>query len=790
MPSTMSFRERITGKWQIPLLVTSLALLAGAFLKIKPDATDIPFDVALDHLDSLVDGGIHERAIADAHGLLAGEMRTRSEKGQIHLRLARAYGGLGEENRKTSSEWGRRVTEQYDQAVQRSAVLSAEDHERLARANESLGRLSDALEHVTKATELGAQYGSELRRHAYMIHEKLGASPDELLNRLAAFYAELEDHRLDLRLWYLEEQINVLEELGRVAEFATVLVRQADAFKDSDFSDDFAYLEALFMYKTGRFEEAENQLRTVRNRIPVDSELHAKTGWLLGRVVLDDGGPQRPYDAASFFEDVVALHKDSPYAVAGLIGLAESYTMLERHDDAIDAYASALRQIDRVGTDRLINRDVLRVSLGVMSQAQQRSGRFDAAVTYAQFAVDLADPNDQEQLAVLLQQLAQVQQKVADARTESATDPTERPDSARLADRQKAGEAYAAAAATYVALSRVHTLNERRTAESSWRAAELYALAGQATRAISIYQSFVTERPGHALIARALFRIGQLRLTLGDLPGAIDGFRNCYRLHPRVLDGARALVPLARCYLLNGEDQLEMAEKTLLIILEDSELFTPRAPEFADALFLLGELRHRRGEYESAIGTFEEALERYPDDPRVTRSSSLLADAYRQSGTALKREVAEAGSTSEIEYIRNTSQLRFDRARELYRSIISTLGAEPPGSLSALDKTILRHAYLYEADCYYEVGDYVDALDRYEDAARMYKDTPTSLAAYVQIVNCQVFLGRPDEARAVLARAQIVVDAIPDVSFSRSVSPESRDDWKRYLKWLETSGLF
>ena len=74
--------------------------------------------------------------------------------------------------------------------------------------------------------------------------------------------------------------------------------------------------------------------------------------------------------------------------------------------------------------------------------------------------------------------------------------------------------------------------------------------------------------------------------------------------------------------------------------------------------------------------------------------------------------------------------------------------------------------------------------------SRTFKDSPTALAAYVQIINCHVFLSQPLEARAALARALILVDAIPRAGFGRSVSPETHRDWKRYFEWLGESELF
>ena len=110
--------------------------------------------------------------------------------------------------------------------------------------------------------------------------------------------------------------------------------------------------------------------------------------------------------------------------------------------------------------------------------------------------------------------------------------------------------------------------------------------------------------------------------------------------------------------------------------------------------------------------------------------------------------------------------------------------------LDRLESVYLRHALLYEADCYFETADYDRALKLYEETAGMFKGSPTGLTAYVQIINCHVFLGQPHEARAALARARNLVDALPEAAFAVAVSPETRDDWRRYFEWLDESELF
>ncbi|MBU0718044.1 MAG: tetratricopeptide repeat protein [Planctomycetes bacterium] len=219
-------------------------------------------------------------------------------------------------------------------------------------------------------------------------------------------------------------------------------------------------------------------------------------------------------------------------------------------------------------------------------------------------------------------------------------------------------------------------------------------------------------------------------------------------------------------------------------------MLTPEAPEFAEALFLLGEVLERRGEFERAIATLEEALDRYPDDPRVWPANYLLAESYRRSALSLKEETAGATFAAQVQQIRAEAARRFGRARELYRASVAEYEVRGVDSLTRLETLYYRHAMLHEADCYFETGNYQQALKLYEDAAGALKDSPSCLAVYVQIINSHVFLGQVDEARAALARARILVDAIPAEAFAKSVSPETREDWKRYFGWLGESELF
>lgn len=788
---------RLAGKWQIPLLALSLMMFGGALYRLAPRPSEFSVDQAVELLDTLVSGGLYDRVLEIGDQLLVAKEgdKSDSEMAPVYLRLARArYGVTGGEEGLTA-DVAERIVSEYRLAARHGVPLTAQDFVKIGHALEAQRKYTSAIEYYEKALARGIADGSDLHRRIIgLTIDQLDAPPERVNDMLDAFLAQLDEHRLDLRLWAIERKVDVYEELDNLSAASTLLVRNADHFRASDLWDRFKYNEARLLYKMGHYDEAETALRTIRNRLTRTNEVHAMTGWLLGRVVMYDSGPKRPQEALSFFQDVIEHHAHTPYAVASRIGLAEALAYLERHEEAAAAYRLAVDELTSLPDKRLVDLNVLRTSLGVMADVQRKAGHLDAALAYAELSTQLLDPGRIEQSSALLRQLGQIQAEWAAElalEADSLSDATEDNLKQRRALlTEQANALRAAAGGTYLKLAQLNPPNEQRAAAAGWRAAELYADAGKERRAIDLYDQYARERPTSPLVPRALLRKGGLLQETGKLTEAIESFQSCYRRFPRSLDGARALVPLADCYLALGPGNEELAEKTLRIVLEGSDVFTPQAPEFATALFRLGDVLTREGHWESAIATMEEALERYPDDPRVRRTRFLLADAYRRSGLALKEEMSEASFGGELERMQADIYARFEKARGLYRQLISAYEVTGLQQLDRLERMYYRHATLYEADCYFETRDFRRALELYEEAAGTFKDHPSSLAAYVQIINCHVFLGQPLEAQAALARVAILVDEMPKAVFDTSVSPETKSDWKRYFRWLGESGLF
>lgn len=784
-PNWKRVRERIAGKWQVPALFGSLIALTGAIYTLRPPPTALDLSEANEYLKIHVAAGMYDRALELGEALLKREGDSEVDRAPIRLQVARARFGEALRLSVATESVGHAITQDYERAQEHGQPLEPADFVRMGRAYEWSSLFDRAVDVYERALAAGVEEKHELRKRVIeLLRDHHLADASSVHERSRQLLADAPPHRLDLKLWAIEEQLYALELMGQLEKGTTLLSRHAELFRGSDFEARFAFLEALLLYKTGYYDEAEARARAILNQTHRQDSEHVRAAWLAGRVVMFDDGPKRPTEAITFFEIVAGIAPNTPYGVASFLGMAESLVLLQRHAEAIDAYRVALQLLPNINERRLVNREVVRTSLGVSARRAAHMGHAHEAVSYGELAVSLIDPSDVEQATLVLQQLAGYQIRLAEELSTRLVDEG----GGSLTERVRS--LHSAVADTYSKIAQLNLLNERRGADAAWRAAEAATRAGETDRAVRMFETYVQERPGDPLVPRALLRIGQMLKATGQIERAITAFQDCYRRFPRTLDGGRALIPLAECYLARMPADAELAEKTLNVILEESEVFTPEAPEFSDALFLLGEAQVRQGDFERAIATFEEVLTRFPNDPRVWRGRFLLADAYRQSALAVKSASTQARSIAEITQLRETYTERFAAARSRFRELIDGLRDRSPASLDPLEELYLRHSLLYEADCYFETQEYPYALKLYEEAAGFYRDHPSGLAAYLQIINCHVFLGEPNEARAALSRAMAVVESVPPEAFERSISPETRDDWKRYFAWLSASELF
>lgn len=793
-----SLKSRVAGKWQIPLLAVALALFAATIYRTRPEIPATPYKEALGNLDGHILAGHFSEAIREARELDARTDLTPLQRPQAELRMGRARFGAARTGSQPNPRVAGQIVKHFKAASPNleSPPLSPDDFVAIGRLMQWQGEHEAAIEQFEKAVELGHPQTTELLKEAYAIfRDRLEAEPSKLAERLDAMVARVEAHRLDVRMWRLEEMFHVADEMGSPAEIEAALAREAADFAESDYWPHFEFLSCRVLAATGREAEAEVRLRALRNQVDELHEVSARAGWLLGTMLLRGETVAEWTEALSFFSNVLQLQPNDPYGVASRVGQGAALARLGRHDEAIATYGKAVKQLGLMAENRVVSLPELRGSLAVTTETLRQQGDLSHAVEYATLAVRLTDQEEPEEKTLYVQPLALLEEQLAEAIAASNrgvakdTRDTIR-DAVSPALPEEAAGLFASSARHFDDLAKWNIHEEPRSADFSWKAAELFARAGAMDEAGLRYRDFVSQRPEDPRRPTALLRVGQLHYVRGQLAAAVEAFQECHQRFPRSFDGARALVPLARAYMAMGPEKFGDAERALRLVLDDSDVFTPAAGDFVEGLFLLGDVLERDARYEPAISTLQEALDRYPNDPRVPRGRFLLGGAYRKSALALRGQAGEAAAASDLERIREEAVHRFVEAREVYRELISELEFRSVAELGDPERMYLQHSYLYEADCFFETQEYTDALRLYEQAAGNLRDSARGLSAHVQMINCQVFLGRKREARSALARAMVVVDALPESAFENRVAPESRGEWKAYFEWLGESELF
>jgi tetratricopeptide (TPR) repeat protein len=327
--------------------------------------------------------------------------------------------------------------------------------------------------------------------------------------------------------------------------------------------------------------------------------------------------------------------------------------------------------------------------------------------------------------------------------------------------------------------------------QAMWRGMELYESAGDLPRMIAALETFIGERPSDPLTPDAQLRLGGAYHASGLFDKAIAAYRECQLRYPRSLAASKAGVPLARAFIAKGPDSYRKAEVALRQVIEDNPQITPDAQEFREALLELAHLYFRTTRYEQAISRLEELTQRYPEDARMGQLLFLMGDSYRKSAGILGERLESAATTRPALNLAEATRARTERltrARELYDRVLSFYRGATPGT--EIDRLYQKLAHFYRADCVYDLGNYIDAIKLYDDAAFRYQDDPAALVAYVQIVNANVALGRIEEAKAANERAKWMLRRMPAEVFEPASYAMPKVAWEQWLKWSGDSGIW
>jgi tetratricopeptide (TPR) repeat protein len=411
-------------------------------------------------------------------------------------------------------------------------------------------------------------------------------------------------------------------------------------------------------------------------------------------------------------------------------------------------------------------------------------GRLEQALAYVQIAERLFDPSAVS--PEILNTLANVHRQIAENRLAPGTPPEQVAPEARFETREhhRAAAEYAIRHARAVVGDPAFA---DAWADSLFLAADSYDLGGEVTFAIRHFEEYVSQRPqDDPRRAEAMFRLG--RAYQADLQPAmaVERFDDLRKHHGTSAWATRSLVPLARCYL--ALDRRQEAVHMLQEVLAGGSALDPAAQDYCDAVIELGRILHEAEDHRRAIERLTEALERYPDDPRLAEVRFRLGDSYRRLALEIDQELEGTATLTPARSreLQGRREAYLQQAASLYAAVKRDLEAADPLRLQRLEEDILRYSFLYVADCVFHLGDYERAIGLYEQVVGRYRSHVASMTALIQIVNCHTRLGDMERAGAAHRRALTHLASLPEKAFDTPDALMDRSAWER---WLRSSPL-
>jgi tetratricopeptide (TPR) repeat protein len=793
IPHPESLARQLSARWQIPLLILSAGLLAVGIWRLRPRPAPPTFEQLLGDVHALVNSGFYPEASKYAEELLAAPERTPEQRRQLHRELARIIFEFEQKNAVHGVGNVERIITHSDQSLAPGESHDAQMHRIRALAWEWLQRPADALAEYRQAVAAGIEGSWEIRKRMIEIRRSTeGVTAEELHQAFDAFLKEPGVSE-DLQFWAASEKVALFGREGENARAERFLADNAARFRESKYSGEFDYLQALAWFHLGRMDDAERLLRSLRDRLSWADPTYVCASWLLGKILQAHEAPEF---ALSFYDDVLDKAGPGPYRTASILGRGEVLAGLDRFSESLSAYQEAIQKTTENPYGTLVDlRDIRESSTGTYQALSQR-GRLAEARSYLQIGIRLVPPADVEKQAVYAQWLADLDVTLGrEAAARARDDSSEQAAREAKAYLQEAGQ-------EYLRLAKLAALDEFRSSQATWKAADAFDEAGDHRQAAAVLGRFVGERPTSSRVPEALNRLGQTCQALGEYDQAIIRYQQNLSLYPGTPSAVASIVPLADCFTEKGE--LDKAEEALLRLVayragESLRSVTPEAREYREALFRLGDLYVRGRKYEQAISRYDQALKLYPDDPRNDRVTFMLAEAHRLSALGVYNDFADPKNIAQKDHLRATYIERLKQARRLYDQVIDRYRPRDASTLSELDKLYLKLSHFYRADSVYDLsrmldpGDlspFVDSLELYDRAAWIYQDDPMAMSAYIQMINCYLRGGKIDKARMTLQRARWALKGVSDEAFARYAPDEDRKYWEAYLTWLEKTPTF
>jgi len=761
-------------RWQGPAFVLAAIFFGAGVWRLRSPAAAKAAVKPQAMAEQLIASGRYSAAAGVLDALLSEPDRAGADLAAFHRLAGRAWYLEAEQTLLREPSVGREIAQHFQNAEKLGGELTPHELVYLGEGYVWQGDAERAAAAFRKALSGdGGLGGADAIRRQIVEWIESGAVAAEGDEERELLDGILRDDRAGSGnvAWALERRVEALIASGATEEAARIVKQFRPRLAGSPNRDLASYLEAACLASAGEDEAAEAILRNLRATWAPRDVLWGKVTRLLGELNTRAG---RADVGLGYFDELNKAFRSGPVYEAGLMGRAESLVRLERYGEAADTLDEVVGLIEgghaSAAMDRTSVLAFLQTSARLL-EGRELAGHAAEALRYFEMSARLLSPEDRAESAFVFERIGDLHAGLSRE--------------ARGAGFAMDGAVHAdAAAEAYLELARVDLGDEARATRALWNASEQFEQAGEGEREVSVLEEIIASYPKHPIVAAAFERLGKAQRGLKNTDGAIGAYERLLREQPHTVEATRAVVPLAECLIAKGVSGRAEAAALLMRFVDQppgsEALVTPQAPEYREALMLLGETLADDGEHDEAIARIEKTLGLYPEDARVVHLRFRLGGCYRASAAGLKS--GAAGVSAE-------KRRRYGTAATNFGKVVLALAARDEDGLSEVERAELKSAYAQRADCLFEAGRYAEAAAAYAEVLWRYEAEPMAVPAALQIVHCNLRLGRRDEARRGLERVRWLLGKIPAAAFERERAMPGRGYWEELLERFSRSGL-
>ncbi len=329
-----------------------------------------------------------------------------------------------------------------------------------------------------------------------------------------------------------------------------------------------------------------------------------------------------------------------------------------------------------------------------------------------------------------------------------------------------------------------------------WRSSKNFIAAKDYGNIIDVLRKFVTISTDEMQLAEAYLSLATTYRTLDKMAEAREAFYTCIEFPTSFAYRARLQLAEDAVAEENFEHAINILTDNLRHRQESSTPFDRKTHE--KSLYMLANLLFDQDKYAKASIRLKEAARQYSDNPGAIQARERLGTCYRRlakvEGDKIKADLKRNRLSKENEAIWERQRRGYlNDALDTYQSLSDDLTAK--SRRSATETDALRRALFFTADIYFDLGNFAEALRRYQELQDRYRGRLGSLVACYRIYRCLSVMVSTEKQRRVareamrksfeLASADLKTMPASDEAFRDKPGRWSKQRWESWMKSLE-----